>query len=76
MICYRIYENTITVDGKESESYGVAAFDENGEIIGCAPDITTVRSKAEYILEKCRRNNASPCHLKDIAEDFIISDEY
>lgn len=76
MTKYRLYEEILNIEGAEVETFGIAAFDENGEIIGLATNITTIKEKALFLLEKCRRLAISPCHLIDIAEDFIISDEY
>ncbi len=76
MTAYRIFEESIIIEDKEAKVFGIAAFDISGEIIALVPNITAVREKAEILLEKCRRLEASPCQLRDIAEDYIISDEY
>ena len=73
---YRISEEKVNFDGKEISTYGIAAFDQRGELLDYVRNITPTRQKAEKLLEKCSRLNVSPCHLKDVAEDFIISDEY
>ncbi len=76
MVKYRIFEETDIVDGQETPSFGLAAFDGQGELLGVAPNITPTREKAERLLKKCEKEGVSPCHLNDVAEDFIISDEY
>ena len=76
MTKYRLYEEILNIEGAEVETFGIAAFDENGDIIGLATNITPTKEKALELLEKCRRLGVSPYHLVDIAEDFIISDEY
>ena len=76
MTKYRLFEEIRLIEGVETEVYGIAAFDQSGEIVGLATNITTVKEKAVQLCEKCRRFELSPCHLVDIAEDFIISDEY
>lgn len=77
MVYYRLFEETRSVDdGKEYEAYGVAAFDDNGELICAAPDITAVKEKAIELAKVCERLQLSQIHLMDIANDYIISDNY
>ena len=76
MTKYRLFEETRVIEGVETEVYGIAAFDQSGDIVGLATNITAVKEKALYLCEKCKRLSVSPCHLSDIAEDFIISNEY
>ena len=76
MTYYRIFEETRISEGTEYEAYGVAAFNESGELVAVVPDITSVREKAHSLAQLCERHNLSPCHLNDVAEDFIISDRY
>ena len=76
MTKYRLFEEIRDIEGIETEVYGIAAFDNCGELVGLATNITSIKEKALYLCEKCQRLNVSPCHLIDIAEDFIISDEY
>ena len=76
MAKYRLFEEIREIDGLETTAYGIAAFDETGDIVGLATNITSKKEKAYALLDKCIRHNVSPCHLNDVAEDFIISDEY
>ena len=76
MVNYRLFEEILEFDGVETEVYGIAAFDEFGDIVGLVTNITPTKEKAERLLEQCCRLEVSPCHLVDIAEDFIISDDY
>ncbi len=76
MISYRIFEETRELENKEYEAYGVAAFNGSGELLAVVPDITSVPEKAQMFAELCERCKLSPCHLKDAADDFIISDRY
>lgn len=76
MVHYRLFEETRSADGNEYEAYGVAAFDDSGDLICIAPDITSIKEKALGLARLCEKLQLSPVHLLDIAEDYIISDSY
>lgn len=76
MVKYLLFQEQRTIEGREYDSFGAAAFDENGDIICVVPDITPSKQKALNFIESCEKYGLSPCQLKDAAEDFIISDSY
>lgn len=76
MVKYRLFEEIREINGIETVVYGIAAFDDTGDIVGLATNITPTKEKALKLLDKCIRLKVSPCHLSDIAEDFVISDDY
>ena len=76
MTRYRIFEEIRESETGEYSAYGVAAFNCAGELITVVPDITVSKNKAEAFAKLCERLGLSPCHLKDVAEDYIISDGY
>ena len=62
---YSIIETIIESEGKQFKTYGVRCNE-------CeVPDLSADRSAVQKLVEKCNRLNLSPCHLKDVAEDFI-----
>lgn len=76
MIHYKLTEDTRSLEGRNYTAYGIAAFSENGEIIAKIDDLTSERDKAELFAKSCERLALSPIHLRDAAEDFIISNLY
>lgn len=74
MVYFRLFEETRVLDGKEYEAYGVAAFDECGEMVTVVPDITVKKDKALSLARMCEKMELSPLHLRDVAEDYIISE--
>ena len=73
---YQITEELKTTEEKDYISYGVAVFDENDEIKAVVCDITPTYETAVRFLKLCEKNKISPLHLKDAAEDYIISERY
>lgn len=76
MTKYSIFQQKLQIEGCETDSYGIAAIDENSCETARVSDITASYEKALRLCELCGRMNLSPCHLRDVAEDFIISDSY
>lgn len=76
MVNYRLRTDTLISEGIETVTYGIEAVDENGRVISLTKDISPIREKTEYLLEKIIRLNLAPYQLKDVAEDYIISDNY
>lgn len=76
MIEYRIYTQKQHIEGCEIVAYGIAAIDENSCTAAEVPCITASYEKAVRLCELCRRLDLSPCHLRDVVEDYIISDSY
>ena len=76
MIIYKITEEIRKVEGKECRIYGIAALKGNNEIICAVQDITTVKEKALWLAKRCEQLSLSPIHLKDVVDDYLISDEY
>ncbi len=73
---YQIIRELRSTEEKDYISYGVAVFDENDEPKAVVCDITPTYEAALRFLRLCERNRVSPVHLKDAAEDYIISEEY
>ena len=76
MISYRLFKESRKTEDAEYEAYGIAAFDEIGEILSIAPDISPTKDKVMRLIRLCEEGQVSPDHLLGIAEDFIISDSY
>ncbi len=76
MIHYRIFEETRELEGRKYESFGVAAFNSEGDMICAVADISPDPEKAMRLARMCEDAALSPIHLIDAAEDYIISDLY
>lgn len=76
MTKYSIFQEKLKIEGCETDSYGIAAIDENLCMVAKVSDITASYEEALRLCELCDRLNLSPCHLRDVAEDFIVSDSY
>lgn len=76
MTKYSVFQEKLKTEGCETVSYGIAAIDENSCVAAKVSDITASYERALRLCELCGRLNLSPCHLRDVAEDFIISDSY
>lgn len=76
MIKYKTFSEMRKIDGADCEVYGISAFSEQGRLLASVCDITHDRQKAERLATLCEGLGLSPLHLKDVTEDYIISDRY
>ena len=76
MLHYRIISEYCSVDGAEHTVYGIAAVGGDGSIICYVGNITPNREKAERLALLCETAALSPIHLRDVAEDYVVSDTY
>ena len=67
---YRINKSFVTdEDGVKHETYGISFDDKN------IYDISTEKDKVEKLIKLCNENDASPLHINDIIEDFLVDFE-
>lgn len=62
------------IDGGENvryTTYGVKAFDSEGNVATVYPDVSTKKALVEEIVEKCNLYNADVIHLEDILLDCL-----
>ena len=57
--------------------YGIAAVEEQGAfpaILDAAFDLTSDFAKAKHLADLCNEQKLSASHLRDVAEDFVLSE--
>ncbi len=68
------YETVVSYNGT-TEVYGVSAqMREDGRLISesSLEDIFCTRAEAENFIAMLYENEVDPCHLRDVAEDWLI----
>ena len=73
MVRYKVTQKVVCVEGNKYVSYGVCAVDENGRVTARVSDISTNKSLVLAFCKKCNRCKLSPLHLKEAAEDCVLS---
>ena len=56
--------------------YGIACIEEienRKETVLEIPGITSEEEKIKRLVELCNKNDLSPCHLREVAEDMLES---
>ncbi len=64
-----VVRSRITVEGKEYDTYGIEIKSEAGYAV--VHDISVDRDEVETLCRRIRRGHLAPCHLQDVAEDFV-----
>ncbi len=72
---YRSFTHLLdTEDGLSLLSYGIEVYRHdmtNHSKVGCIPGITTRIEKINRLLDTLNRAQVSPCHFRDVVEDFL-----
>lgn len=72
---YRSFTHLLdTEDGLSFLSYGIEVY--RHDVSGCTmvdriPGITTRIEKINHLLDTLNRAQVSPCHFRDVVEDFL-----
>jgi len=70
-IHYEINETDLVVSEESVISYGISCI-EGEKLVSKVQDLSPNKAEIEKLVNLCNELKLEPCHLNDIAEDFIV----